>query len=538
MNLFRSVLFSLGVLLLANGLAQDVDSLRALWSDESKVTAERLDAAKAFYEAFVANRPKEVLESSLVHFELARRQEDVHEMIAARHSRGHAFFFLGNHDSLLVELDYCKELAVQSNDTTWLSKILPRYGIIHHSAGDYKAAMEAYRGGLSLAQQQGDYQLQGAHLCNIGLIYFDISANDLAYQYFDSALWAYDKAGVVGLTSSLAINLALLENRKENGRRALELGKEAERIARETDNRLNLAHSYMVMAEAHDTQGRKDSAEYEMRRGLVLAKELGNIDFEVMSSVFVAELIMDQRAQEAFALADRVESLLPRIDNYTILSSAYDLLYQRYRVVGELDRALAFKEMHQAYLDSLNREEESFQLIRQALDERYAVELSKKEQESLVNQKELKANQRMQVAGLLLFSLSAITVLLWFMRRRSLQQNREKDALLEELEKYRIAAESSPEEVESAHAPLDTFHLDRAKIEERIGRKLNETDWSVLTLLAEDPVLANKEIAERAFISVDGLGSALRRMYVYFEVKESKYKKISLLLEAVKLSKA
>jgi hypothetical protein len=52
----------------------------------------------------------------------------------------------------------------------------------------------------------------------------------------------------------------------------------------------------------------------------------------------------------------------------------------------------------------------------------------------------------------------------------------------------------------------------------------------------EDPVISNKEIAEKAFMSVDGIGSSLRRMYGYIDVKESKYKKISLLMEAIKIS--
>jgi hypothetical protein len=37
-------------------------------------------------------------------------------------------------------------------------------------------------------------------------------------------------------------------------------------------------------------------------------------------------------------------------------------------------------------------------------------------------------------------------------------------------------------------------------------------------------------------MSVDGIGSSLRRMYDYFDIKESKYKKISLILDAIKKS--
>ena len=82
----------------------------------------------------------------------------------------------------------------------------------------------------------------------------------------------------------------------------------------------------------------------------------------------------------------------------------------------------------------------------------------------------------------------------------------------------------------------NSFRLNRTSIESHIDKKLNETDWKVLNILLDDPVITNKEIAEKAFRSVDGIGSSLRRMYEYFEIKESKYKKISLLLEAIKTS--
>ena len=44
-------------------------------------------------------------------------------------------------------------------------------------------------------------------------------------------------------------------------------------------------------------------------------------------------------------------------------------------------------------------------------------------------------------------------------------------------------------------------------------------------------MIMNKEIAEEAFLSVDGIGSSLRRMYQSFKIQETKYKKMALLLE-------
>jgi hypothetical protein len=81
------------------------------------------------------------------------------------------------------------------------------------------------------------------------------------------------------------------------------------------------------------------------------------------------------------------------------------------------------------------------------------------------------------------------------------------------------------------------FELIKEKIEKTIDRKLNATDWNVLNILLKEPEVSNKDIAEKAFMSVDGIGSSLRRMYLYFDIKETKYKKIALIMEAIKASK-
>mgnify|MGYP000135226234 FL=1 len=80
------------------------------------------------------------------------------------------------------------------------------------------------------------------------------------------------------------------------------------------------------------------------------------------------------------------------------------------------------------------------------------------------------------------------------------------------------------------------FKLSKEKIDTHLNRVLNKTDWNVLLILLDNPVAMNKEIADRAFMSIDGIGSSLRRMYDYFEIKETKYKKVSLILTAVKIS--
>ena len=95
---------------------------------------------------------------------------------------------------------------------------------------------------------------------------------------------------------------------------------------------------------------------------------------------------------------------------------------------------------------------------------------------------------------------------------------------------------SSDERIEIVNQALfKDLKLNRKKIELTINKKLNETDWNILLILLENPEATNKEISEQAFLSIDGIGSALRRMYIYFDVKETNYKKVSLIKNAIEI---
>ena len=88
------------------------------------------------------------------------------------------------------------------------------------------------------------------------------------------------------------------------------------------------------------------------------------------------------------------------------------------------------------------------------------------------------------------------------------------------------------------NAILDSnkFKLSKQKIDSHLNRVLNETDWRVLLILLDNPMVLNKEIAEKSNMSIDGIGSSLRRMYDYFEINQTKYKKVALIHKAVNIS--
>ena len=133
------------------------------------------------------------------------------------------------------------------------------------------------------------------------------------------------------------------------------------------------------------------------------------------------------------------------------------------------------------------------------------------------------------VLGLTLgFGLVVAMLVALILRMRTAQENKRQN-LLDEIQLLKSSARHM------ANPHFDS--LDRERLEQSIGRTLNETDWKVLNLLLENPTITNVRLAECACLSVDGIGSSLRRMYGFFTVQETKYKKSALLHSAITLSK-
>ena len=155
------------------------------------------------------------------------------------------------------------------------------------------------------------------------------------------------------------------------------------------------------------------------------------------------------------------------------------------------------------------------------------------QENKLKNEKEkaeLELKQLKKTYGIIIGSLILIGLIILYFNRNLKRNRKKRDELLEEIKKLK-RNDSSNFVINS-----NEYKLNREKIELAINKKLNDTDWNVLNILLKEPDISNKELAEKAFMSVDGIGSSLRRMYLYFDIKESKYKKISLITEAIKAS--
>ena len=131
---------------------------------------------------------------------------------------------------------------------------------------------------------------------------------------------------------------------------------------------------------------------------------------------------------------------------------------------------------------------------------------------------------------MILISFFVIILIFVFYRFKQNQNKRNLEILLSEIKYLK--------KLGSSEILLDTkkFELNKLKIDKFIERKLNETDWRVLNILLSNPTITNKEISEEIFMSLEGISSSLRRMYQYFYIEKTKYKKVALIRKVIKIS--
>ena len=188
-------------------------------------------------------------------------------------------------------------------------------------------------------------------------------------------------------------------------------------------------------------------------------------------------------------------------------------------------------EKHTVFSDSFQLEKNKILIIKETIKSQYEQKI---QQNKAISEKE-NAIVKLTYTYRIYFVISIIIVLViifvYAFRTKNIKTRKELDALLLEInmlkrkEQLNILVDAS------------NFELNKEKIHASINRKLNKTDWSVLNVLLQNPEASNKEISEKVFLSIDGIGSSLRRMYQFFDLKQTKYKKVLLIKRAIEISK-
>ncbi len=330
---------------------------------------------------------------------------------------------------------------------------------------------------------------------------------------------------------SIFLKKAEIYYKKKQYNQAIEYSKKAVNEFKNTNNKFDLSECYVLLAKANKKLLKKDLALAYTNKAVAINYELDNNSKIIESQILKSYLLLDTKPNLAKNLAkESLQLLKPETSNQT-KAGLYKLLYECYKGANQPRKALSMFEKYTVFSDSFQLEKNKILIIKETIKSEYEQKL---QQNKAINEKE-NAIVKLTYTFRIYFVISIIIVLVilfvYAFRTKNIKTRKELDALLLEInmlkrkEQLNILVDAS------------NFELNKEKIQASINRKLNKTDWSVLNVLLQNPEASNKQIAEKVFLSIDGIGSSLRRMYQFFDLKQTKYKKVLLIKRAIEISK-
>jgi len=509
------------------------DSLRLIWENENQLDSIRFNALEEYYEINNQIKPDSTLTSLNYHFELANEKNATLQLYRATKRKGNIHRLKGNYDIAMEAYTEAESLAKRLNDAILQAKIMGNMGNVFIYRQDYKQATEHFSKALKLYQELNNSDGESHMLTSLGSVFLILNNYDLALEYYEKSLSTLNKRGFEDRSTAIIfINMGWTNFEKELYQDAKTYYEKGLKILQVKNEKFFIADCYSVLARIHLKLNQLEKANDYANKNLALNKELDIKSGIINAEITIAKIYFETDVDEALKRGKSILVNLPADTFKEFKRDLYELLYKCYKSQNKYDLSLKMYENYTVYNDSIQQEKNNFAVVSEAVKNDFELKVYENKLENENEKTALKVSQRKRTFAITIASTLLIFCVVFYFRSKMKKDQAKRDVLLDEIEKLKNNADKG------LIVDSNKFELVREKIEHSINRNLNETDWKVLNMLLDDPVITNKEIAEKAFMSVDGIGSSLRRMYEYFEIKESKYKKISLLLEAIKTSNA
>ena len=508
------------------------DSLVRIWVNTSITDSLRFKAIKDYYYKNTYAKPDAVITLTKYHYQLGKEKGVVKEMASALNERSYAHYIKGDLNRSIEVLKQSISLFEKINETKNLVVIQSNLGSIYKEQKDYLKAFNSFNTSLKIIR---DFKLKTSEariLAQIGDIYNTLDELDLAMEYFDKSLTicVASKITKQNQIGTIFLKKAEIYYKKQQYNQALEYSNKAIIEFNDTNNKNALSNCYMLLAKANKKLFEKDLALTYTDKALAINYELDNNSSIIETQILKSYLLLDTKPAQARNLSEKSLQLLKPETSNKIKADLYKLLYECYKRSNQTNRALSMIEKHTVFKDSFQLEKNKILIIKETIKSQYEQKL---QQNKSINEKEnaiVKLTYTYRIYFVISITILLVILFVYVFRTKNIKTRKELDALLLEInslkrkEKLTLLVDAS------------NFELNKEKIQASINRKLNKTDWSVLNVLLNNPEASNKEISEKVFLSIDGIGSSLRRMYLFFELKETKYKKVLLIKKAIEIS--
>lgn len=508
-----------------------LDSLLGEWRNTSLDLDRRLNAFQESYARFHQEFPEVFLVELDTLLILGQTTNQPSLNYEAHLRRGGLLNYQGQNDEALEAYDKAEEVATALSDSLRLGSVEANRGNAYASRKEYIKALDHFSIAVKCYQAVGDSTRARKVRMALGSVFALLDDHVLAKAHYQEIADALPRSQEhEHLFALLDLNLGWSHYKLGEFDSAIQLSLRALEKFRQYNSGFHVAGCLTNLARIHLDMGSLELASAYVDSGITDCAAIAAVEDLVDCKLMRADIEQQMgRPQKALKLLDRIANDMADNLSFRAWTDLHRLKYLAHKSLGETKEALSEFEKFHTYHDSVQFQTNSLAIARAAYekDMEHAVREVKMDAQRKRDHQSL--TQLRTVLGLVIGFGAVVALLVLFILRMRAAQEKKRQQLLDEIESLKSS---------DRHLLAPAFEsLNQGQLEKAIGRTLNQTDWNVLNLLFDNPTMTNAHLAERAFLSIDGIGSSLRRMYGYFNITETKYKKIALLHAAVTMSR-
>ncbi|MBK9147830.1 MAG: tetratricopeptide repeat protein [Flavobacteriales bacterium] len=502
----RPVLLALlGPLLFAGAgeaLAQDLDSLHAVWQDGSRSDSVRVDAFTDYIvEGFLFTEPDSalVLAGTLRSFGQDRSYPAADEI--AFKLEGTAYVMLGDYSSATEKYMQGLKRSEASGNRNNSASFLNNLGIIYMDQGFFPRALEYFQKGLRIFEELDNKPNSANCLTNIGIIYYKLKDYPKALDYYDQASRYFEMLEDQGGVANILNNIANIHLDEGDLLRALDKHKESLAIKEKLNDVPGIANSYINIGDVHmELKDYPRAIEY-FEMSLKLGRSSGDRDLISISLINIGDAYLAQgRLGRALDFCGEGLRMAEEIDALQEQMSGCACMYNAHKVRGDGDAALTYHERMIAVRDSIFNSENTKKLteleMRYTFDKKEAATRAEQDKKDAIAAEELRRQKLVRNGFMGGFSLVAVFAVVFFIQRNRIGREKERsDELL-----LNILPEEVAEELKDTGS-AKARHFDMATI--------LFTDFKGFTQASE--MMSPQELVEElntCFMAFDGIITA------------------------------
>lgn len=503
-----------------------------LWENTEVADSLRFKSLNAFYKKNTLSNPDDVIAATEIHYELGSKSQNHKEQIKALSERSYAYFVKDNAQKAEEALKEAIRIQIGLDDRNALAGLYTNLASIYRSQGNFVETIKYYNYSLSIFETNHNESVAAAVLGNLGLVFYDLKNFEIAAYYFERSLLLYKKLKLQDEVGYISLYTGAVEYENGNYAKAISLAESALKLFEKENNLLSMADCHALLAKTYQKTNNREKTLSEINKSIAINARLNNLTKTIQNKVFMAEHYLDYDVPMAIQLGEEVLKLIHLTADKDAKARLYHLLHKAYKKTNKVERSQNMYDAYVQYNDSLVKEQSNLDLIKTAVSQEYDLKILKQKKAYDEAKKTLYGTYSAKIVALLVLFVLLVVAVFYYFRKKQRTERAKTLELVEEIERLKNSTMSISSKAS------DVFVLHRTKVEKAISRKLNDTDWAVLNVLADNPVISNKELAAKVFLSVDGVGSSLRRMYDHFEIEESKYKKTDLIRKVIAMSNA